>query len=123
MSKNCSSEHGRGVRKCKASPAITYGRVFEAPIGGKFIPMLGGVPVLLRVPGVPVLWMPCFDTVGELRATLLRLTLEYDDIYMGYGPRFLEALERVTGEEPVRVMLDPIIQPDGSVDFRELVAN
>jgi len=96
----------------KAPEAVT--------LTGKLFPWDGRQPVLLRMPGSPLLYLPLFSTEGQLHEVMQRAQVDYRSIkHVDDGDVFLHSLygDNPGALETLAVILDPYFLPNGRVRF------
>lgn len=85
---------------------------------GRLFPWAIDRPVLFRMPGSPLFYLPCFRSPEDLRAFMRELRAPYDRIkQVEDGPTFLGSISESPG---VVVICDPRWTPEGRVRFTQV---
>jgi hypothetical protein len=88
---------------------------------GLLFPWLEYAPALLRMPGSPHLYLPCFHTPEKLRALMDRAGTHFSSIkQIEDGPMFLSSFPRTDGTSQIKIIIDPYYTEEDRVRYIEI---
>ena len=99
------------------APKYVGTSIQQVHLTGTLFPWCDGMPVYLRMPGSPFLYLPCFTHESALRDVMRQAGVTFDKIkQIADGVEFM-ACFRVPEASNIRVILNPRYTPEGKVRY------